>query len=94
MRLTPEQTRAIFGSVQRHLGESARIWLFGSRLDDKKKGGDLDLYVEADVHSLRKELRCKIELEELLDMPVDLVVRGFGENAPIARIAKSEGVRI
>jgi len=50
--------------------------------------------VEADAHPLRNELRRKIKLEEVLDIPVDLVVRGFEANAPIARIAKNEGVRL
>jgi len=94
MRLTPEQTRAILGSVRRHLGESSRIWLFGSRLDDSRKGGDLDLYVETSPHPLRDELRCKIELEELLDVPVDLIVRREGDDSPIARIGKNGGVAL
>lgn len=92
MRLSAEQTRSIVQSVQRHLGQGSRIWLFGSRLDDARKGGDLDLYVETDSPRLRDELRCKIELEEALDLPVDLIVRSFGEESPIGGIAKSEGV--
>jgi UDP-N-acetyl-D-galactosamine dehydrogenase len=33
--------------IHQHLGASAAIWLFGSRIDDRKRGGDVDLYVEA-----------------------------------------------
>ena len=80
--------------VTRHLGPRTAVWLFGSRLDDAKKGGDVDLYVEAEPHDLRAELCCKIELEEVLDMPVDLLVRGFQEDSPIARIAKAQGQRL
>jgi hypothetical protein len=40
------------------------------------------------------ELRCKIALEEVLDMPVDLLVRRFQEDSPIARIAKGQGQRL
>lgn len=80
--------------VKRHLGPHAAVWLFGSRTDDSKKGGDVDLYVEAEPHALRDELRCKIELEEELDMPVDLLVRSFQEDSPIARIAKKQGQRL
>jgi predicted nucleotidyltransferase len=80
MRLTEKQTQLIVQGVQRHLGPASRIWLFGSRVDDAKKGGDIDLFVETEAHPLRNELRCKIELEEALDMPVDLIVRGFEEN--------------
>ena len=91
MRLTDAQSQTIIQSVQRHLSQASRIWLFGSRLDDTKKGGDLDLFVETTDHALRNELRCKIELEETLDIPVDLLVRGCEERSPIAAIAQREG---
>lgn len=94
MRLTEQQTQLIVRGVQRHLGPRSRIWLFGSRLDDAKRGGDIDLFVETEQQPLRNELRCKIELEETLDMPVDLIVRGFEQHSPIAGIAKSEGQRL
>ena len=94
MRMTAEQVEFIAQSIRRHLGSSARIWLFGSRLDEAKKGGDVDLYVETEPHPLRSELRCKIELEETLDMAVDLIVRGFDERSPIALIAKRDGVLV
>jgi predicted nucleotidyltransferase len=94
MRLTTEQGRFIAQSVRRHLGADSRIWLFGSRLDDSLRGGDLDLYVETPPHPLRNELRCKIELEESLDMPVDLIVRRSGDDSPIACITKNEGVSL
>ena len=57
-----------------------------------RKGGDLDLYGKTDSYPLRDKFRCKIELEEPLDMPVDLIVRSFDERTPIARIAKREGL--
>jgi len=70
------------------------MWLFGSRLDDHKKGGDVDLYVETAPHPLMNELRCKVQLEEALDMPVDLIVRSHDENSPIGNIAKAQGVSL
>jgi predicted nucleotidyltransferase len=61
MRITATQTEIITQCVHRHLGESARMWLFGSRLDDRKRGGDVDLYVETSPHTLMSELRCKVQ---------------------------------
>ena len=94
MRLSPFQSQMICQQIHRHLGDGAVIWLFGSRLDDHKKGGDVDLYVEASYHTLLDEIRCKIKLEESLDMPVDLIVRHPAENSIIAKIAKSQGERL
>lgn len=94
MRITATQTRIITERIQQYLGDSAEIWLFGSRLHENKRGGDVDIYVETSAGVLLNELRCKIELEELLDLPVDLIVRQPGESSPIALIAKTEGVRL
>jgi predicted nucleotidyltransferase len=91
MRINGQQAQAISDNVHRYLGEHARIWLFGSRLDAKKRGGDVDIYVEAAPHALMDELRCKIQLEEALDLPVDLIVRPNGDDAPIAASQKRGG---
>lgn len=92
MRLTPDQTRLITRRVRDHLGDQARVWLFGSRTDDSKRGGDVDLYVETEQPELLSELRCKIGLEEALDLHVDLIVKKPGEDHPIHRIARAQGI--
>ena len=46
MRLTQAQTQAIGQLVSQLAGAEARVWVFGSRLDDKARGGDLDLLLE------------------------------------------------
>lgn len=94
MRLSSVQTENIAQSVHRYLGDTARVWLFGSRLDDEKRGGDVDLYVEAGSHPLMNEIRCKLQLEEYLEIPVDLIVRPHNENTPIAQIARKTGVAL
>lgn len=94
MRITPMQLQAIHQQIHQYFGDSATVWLFGSRLDDTQKGGDVDLYVETGPCCLLDELRCKISLEECLDIPVDLVVRQSSDSSPIARIAKKHGHRL
>ncbi len=49
MRLTPEQRRIITELVRQTAGERARVRLFGSRLDDSARGGDIDLLIELDT---------------------------------------------
>ena len=46
MRLSPAQIDIIKTTAQTVLGDGARVTLFGSRVDDQAKGGDVDLYVE------------------------------------------------
>jgi predicted nucleotidyltransferase len=46
MRLTLSQIEMIRHTAQAVFGDFARVTLFGSRIDDKAKGGDVDLMVE------------------------------------------------
>ena len=46
MRLTPEQARAIVAATRELAGPDASVRLFGSRLHDEQKGGDIDLLIE------------------------------------------------
>ena len=62
MRITPEQIK-IFGKyAHRYFGEDAKIWLFGSRVDDGKKGGDYDFLVETSLHDADEIIQRKIVL--------------------------------
>lgn len=93
MRLTPEQAQTIRHCVRHHLGAQARIWLFGSRVDDRRRGGDIDLLVEADAPpDPLLVLRCRSALADALDNRVDLVLSQPGEERPITRIARRTGV--
>jgi uncharacterized protein len=46
MRLSPEHIQSIKSTAQAVLGEGVRVVLFGSRVDDQAKGGDVDLLIE------------------------------------------------
>jgi predicted nucleotidyltransferase len=46
MRLTSDQVLTILGTASRLSGEDAVVYLFGSRLDDRARGGDVDLLIE------------------------------------------------
>lgn len=95
MRISPSQTKQIVSIVQSNLGDDAVIRLFGSRADDGKKGGDVDLYVEipesANRNAVSSAKRC---LEDALEMKVDLVVNDVGraDDLPIVEIAKKTGI--
>ena len=93
MRLTSDQAETIRSSTRLHLGMQSRIWLFGSRVDDQRCGGDVDLYVEPESPpTLMDRLRCKVALADALDLNVDLVVQQPSLDLPIYRIARRHGV--
>ena len=95
MRLSTSQIEAIKQEAEHFFGVGAQVWLFGSRVDDTKKGGDIDLYVETDaVEVILAAARARSELAEKLGRYVDLVVNNHTNDAPIFHIAKSQGVRL
>ena len=53
MRLTPAQVDLIRGTAKQLLGADVQVTLFGSRVDDSGKGGDVDLMVEV-AHPLEE----------------------------------------
>lgn len=73
-------------------GTDTPVWLFGSRADESKRGGDVDLFVQSENRGLMTKTRCRRRLMEILDLKVDLIV-GLGDT-PIQRIAVKTGVRI
>ena len=46
MRLTQDQQTAIRTASAEIFGEKVGVWLFGSRLDDSKRGGDIDILLD------------------------------------------------
>ncbi len=97
MRLSQDQAEAIRTVIQATLGADSEVWLFGSRADDAKRGGDVDLYVETQSPcTLRQRLRLMTKIQLLVGLrKVDLIVKsGSDPERTIFATAKSEGVRL
>lgn len=96
MRLTPEQIAIIRQATQETFGPDARVWLFGSRVDDRKLGGDVDLLIESDQDlPVQALLRTQARMEYALRLPIDLVVHTPGHQpGPIGNIARMTGIRL
>lgn len=98
MRLSEEEKEAIKGAVRQVFGEDAIVRLFGSRVDDRRKGGDIDLHLEVpkDKSSLADELRFQLELLKALEeRKVDVVLYPQGAAVkPIDEIALRTGIQL
>jgi predicted nucleotidyltransferase len=95
MRLSAEQIQAIKQETEHFFGAQAEVWLFGSRVDDSAKGGDVDLYIETNAAEIiLPAARARGELADRLGRYVDLVVNNHTKEDPIFHVAKTQGVRL
>ncbi len=95
MRLSAEQIQTIKQETAHFFGAQAEVWLFGSRVDDSAKGGDIDLYIETNEAEVTlPAARARGELADRLGRYVDLVVNNHTKEDPIFHVAKTQGVRL
>lgn len=75
MRLSQKEISIIKTKIKIIFGE-AKIYLFGSRIDDNKNGGDIDLYIipREKTNLFKNKIKIKTVLEDLLFKPVDIVI--------------------
>ena len=98
MRLKQTDREAIVETVHEVFGPEARTFLFGSRTDDRKFGGDIDLLVEVEAQS-RDWIEATIRAAALIklrigDRKLDLVVTDrspLREAQLIIRNAREQG---
>jgi predicted nucleotidyltransferase len=101
MRITETERRVLRDAAREAFGADSTIFLFGSRADDARRGGDIDLLVETGKNGhaaifeaqLRFLARVKLALgEQKIDVLVDYPDR---KNRPeILRIARAQGVQL
>jgi len=72
----------------------SRVFLFGSRVDDGKKGGDIDLIVITNRNSFLDRVYLTIKLKETLgDQKIDLVLTD-GKADPFVDMIKENAILI
>jgi predicted nucleotidyltransferase len=79
MRLSAREIQTVRG-VLHEVDPLGRIYLFGSRADDAKKGGDIDLFFEVSTRlDLKRKLALEYQLSAECDTRVDLLVKNPGQ---------------
>lgn len=77
MRLTDYQIDRILSIARGIYGDAVRIYLFGSRINDEKRGGDIDLLIETDdfqLTTLDNKIKYLSRLKLAIgDQKIDLV---------------------
>ena len=81
MRLTDAEVKIIVGVIESKLSnQKADLYLFGSRTDETKRGGDIDLLLtthDSNTRSYLSENKFRIltEIKDLIgDQKIDLII--------------------
>lgn len=91
MRLSECQVTTIKAEIKK-IDSKAKVYLFGSRVDDEALGGDIDLLVISNNINFSKKIKIQAQLFVKLDeQQVDLLVV---ENAdkPFVKLALLDGI--
>jgi len=98
MRLSETATHVIKETAVRQFGPGVEVWVFGSRVRDSARGGDIDLLV---VPKLLLESRARAAAEfaaalqwRLGDQRIDVVIDDQSRALPIAARARETGERL
>lgn len=99
MRLSEPQIAAIRAGAIELAGRDARVWLFGSRVRDDARGGDVDLLLEldeavAEPAQLSAKLAAQVS-RAMYGRKVDVLIKAPNVKfLPIHSIALAEGIRL
>lgn len=97
MRLSDKEHAEIVSLAKRRFGQGAVVRLFGSRADDDRIGGDIDLHIQAesaDLATLANEIEFTVELKDRIgDQKIDVIVRRPGhDHRGIDDVAVTTGI--
>jgi len=94
MRLTDYEIKSIKKAFHKTFVDG-KIFLFGSRVDDTKRGGDIDLYLIPDKKyddENKRKIRFLVELDEYIgEQKIDIVM-AIDKNRLIEQVALRDGV--
>ena len=97
MRLTREQTEVICQAAREAFGAGTDVWLFGSRVDDNRRGGDIDLLLrpqQPDQAMTRKLKLLRLLEQQLGERKIDILIETPDDPRPIVQVAHETGVRL
>ena len=81
MRITEIEKKVIIEAVN-NIDPNAKVWLFGSRADSNKKGGDIDIGILSSKIDVMEEIQIRQNIcDKIGEQKIDLVVSKDGLQA-------------
>lgn len=101
VRIRDEELDIIIATFKKHFLAGDHLWLFGSRADMKKRGGDIDFYIETSEIDIDKAIKMEDDFvgelwDRIGEQQIDVVLNilSLKDSLPIYKIAKTTGVRL
>ena len=100
MRFSEKSVHAVKDAVHAAFPGQSKVFLFGSRVYDNKRGGDIDLLVVSDLHRSAMEaakIRAVVKIQMALgDQKIDMVVTADPhlDLRPVVREALRNGIEL
>jgi len=95
MRISPEEVDFLKKEISSLVSEAV-VYLFGSRIDDNKKGGDIDIMVLSNKRlSWKEKSRIKWHFcEKFGEQKIDIISFILEEENPFKQIVLREGRKL
>ncbi|OQA80087.1 MAG: Nucleotidyltransferase domain protein [bacterium ADurb.Bin243] len=92
MRLSEFEVKSIKESI-RVFDSDALVYLFGSRTDDSKKGGDIDILVLSEKLTSKEKRLIKLDLyDKIGEQKIDIIISKNGVKSSFVKLAVSGGI--
>jgi len=93
MRLNPIETQTIKSAIL-ELDPSAQIYLFGSRTDDRAKGGDIDILILSKQLRFKDKLTIKANIFKTIEeQKIDILILP-DTNDPFVKSIRNTSIRL
>lgn len=94
MRLSKEEIATLKGALEK-LDNEAKLYLFGSRTDDSRRGGDIDLLiVSRKLDKRRVRMLRRAFFERFGEQKVDIIVDDGKMDDPFVKRVFSQAIRL
>ena len=96
MWISEEMAKSLVALAREHIADNAKVWLFGSRVRDDAKGGDIDIMIEASSieNTLQRKIRFQLAFEDIWgEQKLDVLLHDTErDDQPIHEIVRREGI--
>jgi predicted nucleotidyltransferase len=94
MRLSKDEVKILKNTLYT-LNSDAKLYLFGSRLYDNKKGGDIDLLIVSKTFTKKLLRKLRVEFFKYFgEQKLDIIVDDGNFSNPFHKIAYQKAIRL